>query len=103
MSDESISTWYFKRTMAKTPSGSQVSYSYKSAKARDSISSSYRPSYGTRTPSHRPDISTYRRRKYPGRCYYQTWYVIDFNFVRLYSFLPFVTGTLILFTEEANV
>lgn len=73
--EESISTWYFKRTLRDTPSGSQVSYSYTPSKARDSISTSYRPSYGTRIPNHRPKISTYRRRKYPTKNYYQVWYV----------------------------
>lgn len=105
--EESVSTWYFKRTLRNTPSGSQVSYSYTPAKARDSVSSSYRPSYGTREPNHRPKISTYRRRKYPTKNYYQVWYVFFFKTryrerFRANSFI-FIIGILIPFLDVIEI
>lgn len=73
---ESISTWYFKRTSRKTPSGTQVSYSYKPPRTSESISDSYKPPHSSRSYGEkRPEISTYRRRKYTNKSYYHVWYV----------------------------
>lgn len=79
---ESITTFYMKRTLRRTPAGEQVSYGYKAPKASSSVSDSYTPIRGRRYESDaaaraakRPDVSTYRRRKYPSSTMYHVWFV----------------------------
>lgn len=82
---ESISTFYMKRTLRRTPAGEQVSYSYRSPRASSSVSTSYSPAYGRSSgtdaaarAAKRPSVSTYRRRKYPTVTPYHIWYVLLF-------------------------
>jgi len=87
---ESITTFYMKRTLRRTPAGEQVSYGYKAPKPSSSVSDSYTPIRGRRyetdaaaRAAKRPDISTYRRRKYPSSTMYHVWFV---SLLSLYSF-----------------
>lgn len=87
---ESVSTFYMKRTLRRTPAGNQVSYGYKSPKPSSSVSSSYEPVsgryYGSDAAvraSTRPNVSTYRRRKYPTVTPYHIWFVLSDWMIRV--------------------